>query len=154
MSRFTTDMELLAQSSKMTRYSAFPGMLAIAIHVTAADAPVKLITLDPAHFHAALVQKTAYPQVDSVVHVYSPGGADLDRHMKLVEDYNTRANDPTRWLEKVYTGPDFLERMVQEKPGNVVVIAGNNSHKGDYILRSVQAGLNVLSDKPMAINPA
>ena len=44
--------------------------------------------------------------------------------------------------------------MIAEKPGNVVVIAGNNSKKTAYILASVDAGLNVLSDKPMAIDPA
>ena len=32
---------------------------------------VKLITLDPGHFHAALVQKTMYPQVDPNVYVYA-----------------------------------------------------------------------------------
>ena len=35
-----------------------------------------------------------------------------------------------------------------------MVIAGNNRKKTDYILKSVQAGLNVLADKPMAITPA
>jgi len=34
-----------------------------------------------------------------------------------------------------------------------VVLAGNNSRKTEYILKSVQAGYNVLSDKPMAITP-
>ena len=32
-------------------------------------------------------------------------------------------------------------------------MAGNNSRKTEYILKSVQAGYNVLSDKPMAITP-
>ena len=44
--------------------------------------------------------------------------------------------------------------MLAERSGNVVVIAGNNLHKTDYILKSVQAGLNVLADKPMAVTPA
>ena len=44
--------------------------------------------------------------------------------------------------------------MLSEKRGNVVVLAGNNTRKTDYILKSVQAGLNVLADKPMAITPA
>src|SRR5260221_11042924 len=43
--------------------------------------------------------------------------------------------------------------MLQEKPGNVVVIAGNNRDKTDYIKRSGDAGLNVLADKPMVITP-
>jgi predicted dehydrogenase len=114
---------------------------------------VRLITLDPGHFHAALVQKLMYPQVDPVVHVYSPGGPELAEHLKLVEGFNTRADSPTHWEEKVYTGPDFLECLVREKAGNVVVLAGNNLRKTEYIDRSIRAGFNVLADKPMAINP-
>ena len=113
-----------------------------------------LITLDPGHFHAALVQKMMYTDVDPQVRVYAPEGEDLRQHLQLVESFNTRSNRPTHWREEVYTGPDFLKKMVAEKPGNVVVIAGNNSHKTDYIVESVQAGLNVLADKPMAITPA
>src|SRR5690606_22024625 len=35
----------------------------------------------------------------------------------------------------------------------VVVLAGNNRDKIDYITQSIGAGLHVLADKPMAINP-
>ena len=38
---------------------------------TGAKNEVKLITLDPGHFHAALVQKTLYDQVDPLVHVFA-----------------------------------------------------------------------------------
>lgn len=116
------------------------------------DGKIRLMTLDPGHFHAALVQKSMYPEVDSVVHVYAPEGPELKAHLDLIELYNTRAEDPTSWEEKVYTGNDFLEKMLSEKPGNVVVMAGNNQKKTEYILQSVEAGLNVLADKPMAIN--
>jgi predicted dehydrogenase len=115
---------------------------------------VRLLTLDPGHFHAGLVQKFMYPQVDPVVHVYAPAGPDLQDHLKRIEGFNTRAEQPTHWEEKVYAGPDFLERMLSEKAGNVVVLAGNNAHKTEYILRAVSAGFNVLADKPMAITPA
>jgi len=115
--------------------------------------PVRLITLDPGHFHAALVQKTMYPCVDPVVHIYAPAGDDLQVHLKLIESFNTRTNEPTHWQEKVYTGPDFVERMLAEKEGNVVVIAGNNRHKTGYILAAARGGINVLADKPMAITP-
>ena len=58
----------------------------------------RLITLDPAHFHAALVQKTAYPQVDNTVYVYAAeGSAALKSHLSLVESYNTRSSAPTAW---------------------------------------------------------
>ncbi len=114
--------------------------------------PVKLITLDPGHFHASLVQKSMYPQVDPNVYVYAREGADLDQHLGRIKAYNTLATSPTHWKEVVYTGDDFMAKMLQEKKGNVVVLAGNNRWKTDYILQSVQAGFNVFSDKPMAIN--
>jgi len=114
----------------------------------------KLITVDPGHFHAALVQKFMYADVDPLVHVYAPGGDDLSEHLKRIERFNTRTNDPTRWQEQVYAGADFFAKMLAEKPGNVVVLSGNNAKKTDYLLQSVKAGLNVLADKPMAITPA
>lgn len=120
---------------------------------TADEAKVKLLTLDPGHFHAALVQAASYPQVDDTVHVYAPAGPDLEQHLKRIESYNTRAENPTHWKTITYTGADYLEQMLAGHKGNLVIISGNNSRKADYILRSVQAGYNVLSDKPMVIVP-
>jgi predicted dehydrogenase len=119
------------------------------------DAPArfKLITVDPGHFHASLVQKFMYADVDPVVRVYAPAGDDLTEHLKRIDLFNTRSNDPTHWREQVYAGPDFFQKMLTDRAGNVVVLAGNNTRKTDYILRSVSAGLNVLADKPMAITP-
>lgn len=113
---------------------------------------IKLITLDPGHFHAYLVQKSMYENVDSVVHVFAPEGDEVNEQLKKIEAYNNRAENPTQWLEEVYTGPDYLEKMLAEKPGNVVVLAGNNKLKTEYIKKSIDAGLNVFADKPMAIN--
>jgi predicted dehydrogenase len=124
-----------------------------AISAQGSETTIRLITLDPGHFHAALVQKSMYPQVSPVVHVYAPAGPDLDAHLQRIQDFNTRAQNPTRWEEKVYTSPDFLERMCQEQAGNVVILAGNNLRKTEYIEKSVAAGFNVLADKPMAITP-
>ena len=114
----------------------------------------QIVTLDPGHFHAALVQKIMYADVDPQVHVYALPGGDLAEHMKRIDRFNTRAENPTHWVTTTYTGRDYFEKMLADKPGNVVVISGNNARKTDYILRSVQAGLNVLADKPMAIAPA
>jgi predicted dehydrogenase len=108
-----------------------------------------LMTLDPGHFHAALVQKEMNDEVSPTVYVYAPDGFDLNEHLKRIEGFNTRPANPTRWEEKVYKGNDYLEKMIAEKPGNVVVIAGNNRKKTEYIKASVDAGLNVLADKPM-----
>ena len=84
----------------------------------------KLITLDPGHFHAALVQKFMYSDVDPVVHVYAPPGDDVAQHLKRIESFNTRADNPTHWQTQTYTGKDYFEKMLAEKPGNIVVLAG------------------------------
>ena len=119
---------------------------------TGAPGEVKLITLDPGHFHAALVQKVSYPQVSKDVYVYAPTGFDVNEHLKRIEGFNTRAENPTQWNEIVYTGSDYLEKMLAEKKGNVMIQAGNNGKKTEYIKKTLEAGINVLSDKPMAIN--
>jgi len=116
------------------------------------SAKVKLITLDPGHFHAALVQKTMLPDIDPQVYVYAPKGEDVQSHLDKITAYNERKDDPTHWKEEVYLGDDFFSKMISEKKGNVVVMAGNNIKKTEYIKRSIDAGFNVLGDKPMAID--
>jgi len=114
---------------------------------------VSLLTVDPGHFHAALVQKIMYDQVSPDVHVYAPQGPDYQQHLNRINSYNSRQADPTKWNEIVYTGEDFFEKMLSEKAGNVVVLSGNNRKKAEYITKSINAGLNVLADKPMIITP-
>lgn len=114
---------------------------------------VTLMTLNPGHFHAALVQKSMYEQVDDTVYVYGPKGADLENHLKLIETFNTRRNNPTQWIEKVYEGDDYLQKMICEKPGNVMVVSGKNNKKIDYIKAAIDAGIHVYADKPMIISP-
>jgi len=41
---------------------------------TGAKGEVKLITLDPGHFHAALVQKNMYDQIRPEFYFYTPNG--------------------------------------------------------------------------------
>ena len=115
---------------------------------------VKLIVLAPGHFHANLLQKSTIDQVNDSVYVYamSPDDAGLNQYLSAIESFNNRAENPTSWQEVIYTGDDFVDKMVTDENGNVVVLAGNNKNKTEYILRAVDAGLNVLSDKPMAIN--
>ena len=106
------------------------------------------MTLDPGHFHAALVQKEMYPGVSPQVDVYAPLGPDLLGHLARVSAYNLRPASPTAWRLDVHTGPDYLARMLREKPGNVVVLSGRNAGKIERVGASVEAGLNVLVDKP------
>lgn len=81
------------------------------------QASVRLITLDPGHFHAALVQKTMYNEVDPLVHVYAPAGPDVQLHLERINTYNARPDNPTTWKREIYTGNDFLEKMLNEKRG-------------------------------------
>lgn len=150
----------------MKLYLPIVGLLAVGLFValrlpnSTSDGPIRLITLDPGHFHAALVQKTMYEGVDPVVHVYAPDGPDLQMHVDRIQAYNTRPDKPTRWKEEVYRGPDFMAKMMADQrfrtggdpAGNVVVMSGNNRLKTDYIRQTVGAGFNVLADKPMVIS--
>jgi predicted dehydrogenase len=115
---------------------------------------MKLTILDPGHFHAALVQKNMYANVDTAVRVYAPAGPDVDDYLRKIESYNAGVDDPTRWRVLTHTGPDFLERFVADRSGGVVIIAGNNRRKTRYLACAVAAGSHTLADKPMAIDAA
>lgn len=114
---------------------------------------LKLITLDPGHFHAALIQKQMYPEVSKRVNVYAPLGPDLVEHLGRIARFNLREENPTSWEMDIHAGPDFLKRMLEERRGNVVVISGRNRGKIGRIKAAVEAGLNVLADKPWIIDP-
>src|ERR1700741_4276994 len=81
----------------------------------AKDDPVYLITLDPGHFHAALVQKFMLPGVSKDVLVYAPRGDDLDQHLKRIEAFNKRADAPTHWNQVVESGPQWFEEAMKPK---------------------------------------
>ena len=98
---------------------------------TGATGEVRLITLDPGHFHAALVQKKMYDQVNPEVRVYAPEGADLAQHLGRIDGYNTRKENPTAWKEVVYTGSDYFQKMLNEKQGNVVVLRHTTASKAN-----------------------
>jgi hypothetical protein len=70
---------------------------------------IKLMTLDPGHFHAALVQKEMLTGVSPQVHVYAPLGFDLTEHLKRITGFNTRKENPARWeLENPHQAPTTL----------------------------------------------
>ena len=119
---------------------------------TGANQEVKLMTLDPGHFHAALVQKNQYAQVSPVVNIFAPESDDLKGHLARIEGFNSRSENPTNWESKLYTGSDYLERMISEKPGNVMITSGKNNKKIEYITAAINAGINVLADKPMCVD--
>src|SRR5712691_7801424 len=114
---------------------ALLGVVALGLAVAAAQentpvtADVRLMTLDPGHFHAALIQKEMYPGVAPRVDVYAPLGFDLFEHLKRIDSFNTRSDRPTSWHTEVHASPDFFDRILRERPGNVVVVAGRNRGK-------------------------
>ena len=114
----------------------------------------RLIVADPGHFHASLVQKEMYPDVAKRVAVYAPLGADVIDYLQRVARFNTQRKNPTAWEIDLHASPDFFERMLAERRGNVVILAGRNRPKIGRILASIDHGINVLADKPWIIAPA
>ena len=118
-------------------------------------AAIQFVTVDPGHFHAALVQNRTYEGVSPNVLVYAPDGGDLKSHLSLIDQFNTRAENPTAWKETVCADADFLKKFTEdaakcsaaENARKIVVLAGRNNVKPDYYLAGVEAGMNVLERK-------
>ncbi len=116
-----------------------------------ASGEITLMTLDPGHFHAALLQKQMLPGVSPLAYVYAPLGEGLTAHLNRIARFNHRSENPTTWELEIYAGADSLHRMLRERPGNVVILSGRNRAKIKKIQASIDAGLNVLADKPWII---
>lgn len=114
---------------------------------------VSFMNVDPGHFHAALVQKNMYEKVSPKVYVYAPEGPEVENYLGAINAYNSRTDGPTSWTLEKYLGVDFFEKMIAEKPGNVMVVSGNNAKKTEYIHKAIDNGIHVLADKPMVIQP-
>ena len=79
---------------------------------TESTSEITIMSLDPGHFHAGLIHKSMYPQVDSTVYVFAPEGAELKDYMNRLAGYNNREEEPTAWNLQVSTGDDYLEKMI------------------------------------------
>jgi predicted dehydrogenase len=112
---------------------------------------LRLITLAPGHFHAALIQKNMLPGVADNVAVYGPLGPDLLAHLARIAQFNSRADNPTHWALSIYAGPDYWEKLLAERPGDIVVLSGANDGKVDRLRALVDRKLHVLVDKPWII---
>jgi predicted dehydrogenase len=112
---------------------------------------LRLIVVDPGHFHASLVQKEMYSALSPLVRVYAPLGPDLVDYLTRIARFNRRAEQPTRWEIDLHAAPDFLDRMRGESPGGVAIFSGRNGGKIERIRAAVEAGLHVLADKPAII---
>jgi hypothetical protein len=85
-----------------------------------------LLFLNPGHFHAALTLRVPQSRAADEVFVYAREGAELRDFLALVERFNRRSPNPTRWRPLVTTDDDPLGRLVDERRGDVVVLAGRN----------------------------
>jgi predicted dehydrogenase len=119
-----------------------------------ARSQVRFVIVEPGHFHAALILKDTYPQVSPRVSVYTQLTPDLGEFLSRVTLFNTRRDDPTKWELEIHTGDGFFDRMLRERAGNAVVFAGRNREKIGRIVQSLDAGYNVLADKPWIIHSA
>src|SRR5262245_58230463 len=100
-----------------------------------------LVFLDPGHFHAALTLRVPQARVADEVFVYARPGAELTDFLALIERFNRRSPNPTRWRPVVTTSDDPLRRLVDERRGDVVVLAGRNGGKARTMQRLPRGGL-------------
>ena len=112
-----------------------------------------LLFLDPGHFHATLTLRVPHPRVSDELYVYAAHGPELRDFLALVDRFNRRPHDPTHWHPVVMTDADSLGRLVADRRGDVVVLAGKNGGKALTIHRLHEAGLHVLADKPWLVTP-
>ena len=73
-----------------------------------------LLIFNPGHFHAALVLRENHPRLSDDIYVYSEAGPDLDHFMAMAHSFNEREKNPTNWRIQVYTGGDYLEKLIEE----------------------------------------
>ena len=88
-----------------------------------------LAFLDPGHFHAALTLRERHPRVSDEIFVYAPAGPELDDFLALIDAFNRRPDYPTAWRPAVRAGGGSLERLLADRPGDVVILAGRNDRK-------------------------
>jgi predicted dehydrogenase len=111
-----------------------------------------LLVLDPGHFHAALTLRASHPRVAAEVFVYAGEGPELRDFLSLLERFNHRPEHPTSWRLVVITCADPLARLLEERRGDVVILAGRNGGKARTIHRLHDAGFHVLADKPWVVH--
>ena len=107
-----------------------------------------LLFLEPGHFHAALTLREMSPRIDPIIHLYARPGPERDAFMALARSFNARDERPTEWTIRLHDSADPERALVEERRGNIVVLAGRNRPKLGAIARLHAAGLHVLADKP------
>jgi predicted dehydrogenase len=130
------------------------GALLCASLLIGADRELRLVVVDPVHFHAAQFHTNAMPGFSRDARVYAPVGRELARYLESVSNLRSRSAQPDHWRFHIYAGSDFFDRMLAEKAGDVMVLSGRNWKNIDYIGKAVANGMHVLADKPWIIDAA
>ena len=113
---------------------------------------MRLIVLDPGHFHATLLQKDMYPEIAPRVAVYAPLGTELLDYLFRVSLFNSRAENPTKWELDIHCSSQSFDELLRDRAGDIVVFTGRNRGKIDRMLPALAAGLHVIADKPWIIS--
>lgn len=111
-----------------------------------------LVVVNPGHFHAGLTLRKRHPLLSDEVYVYAEDGPELREFLHLVDSFNQRKEDPTAWGLHIYRGPDYLDALLQQPPGDVAMVSGKNDSKLSTMHRLHEAGLHVLGDKTWLID--
>src|SRR5688500_8532419 len=109
----------------------------------ALGADLRLVVVDPVHFHAAQLHTKPMQGFARDAFVYAPVGKELAGYFNFVGNLKARSPQPDHWRFHIYSGDDFFDRMLKERAGEVVVLSGRNWKNIDYIEKSVAAGLHV-----------
>jgi predicted dehydrogenase len=120
----------------------------------AVGADLRLVVVDPVHFHAAQLHTKPMQGFARDAFVYAPVGKELAGYFNFIGNLKARSPQPDHWRFHIYSGDDFFDRMLKDRPGEVVVLSGRNWKNIEYIEKSVAAGLHVLADKPWIIDAA
>ena len=107
-----------------------------------------LLFYEPGHFHAALTLRNDNPRVVAEVHLYARPGPDREAFLDLIDAFNTRTANPTHWRVQLHEAEDPLSSLIEDRCGDIVILAGRNAGKLATIARLHAAGFNVLADKP------
>ena len=114
---------------------------------------VQLITLDPGHFHAALVQKEMYPGVAPRVHVYAPLGADLMAHLNRIAGFRCQSPEGAfyAWVNIEDTGlpAEQVASLLLEEVGVAGIAGAAFGAEGKNYLRFSLVGARHLLEEAL-----
>ena len=86
-------------------------------------APLRELEQEPTMREVEVLQLVADGQSNKQIgDVLGLSALTVKSHLARIARFNLRREAPTAWALEIHTGPDFLERMLRDRPGNVVVI--------------------------------